>query len=523
MPLGKWGSLVTSEAMGSRRAPRGALVLMSAVSLAALGLGVTSASAVEPKLVVQSRTNSTTTLDVSWTEVKGAAGYQVAYATDDKLKKKVETLADVQKGTDATITGLDADKTYYVQVTAVDDKGAAVGDSAVVSAKTTYQYPAPGDIYATKVTDTSMTLSWKSVGKAPGYVLETSIKGRETVATDTTSVNLTGLKAGEKYSFKVRAGKGADELSPNSPSQSFTTSKLAIAAPDHLTQAKQGSTFLDLTWDKVAGLSEGQGYVVEYDPNDGSFTKSTKTGTVDGTSTRLKGLKTDLTYYVRMWVVDAKGKAISNRTDYIVAKTRVPRGTLQGQVSGSSSGDLEAVAYDTKGQAALTVPVSGGRYELDVRPGTYKVQVVYVGQPPKDKNDDDHNWVSTFSHTSGTGWTIGQGKTYKVDEGEDQKVDDIAVKHGNVVDGTVKSGSTLIRDVDVTAISGEGPGKANQEREVIGMARTDKDGHFLIGGLPDGPYWFRFHYVGGGKGYQTLSDHREVEADLGLDVKLAKN
>ena len=208
-------------------------MLISAVSLVAVGLGVTSASAVEPKLVVQSRTNSTTTLDVSWTEVKGAAGYKVAYSTDDNLKKKVKTLADVQKGNDATITGLDADKTYYVQVTAVDDKGAAVGDSAVVSAKTTYQYPAPGDIYATKVTDKSMTLSWKSVGKTPGYPVETSIKGKETIATDSTSVDLTGLKAGEKYSFKVRAGKGADALSPDSPSQSFTTSKLAIAAPDN--------------------------------------------------------------------------------------------------------------------------------------------------------------------------------------------------------------------------------------------------------------------------------------------------
>ena len=515
MPLEKWGSLVTSESMGSRRAPRGALVLMSAVSLVALGLGVTSASAVEPKIVVQGRTNSTTSLDVSWTEVKGAAGYKIAYSTDNDLKKKVKTLADVQKGTDATITGLDADETYYVQVTAVDDKGAAVGDSAVVSAKTTYQYPAPGDIFATKVTDKSMTLSWKSVGKTPGYVVETSIKGRETIDTTSTSVNLTGLKAGEKYSFKVRAGKGADALSDNSPSQSFTTSKLAIAAPDHLTQAKQGSSFLDLEWDQVAGLSDGQGYVVQYDPVDGSFKKSTTTDTISGTNTRLKGLKNDLTYYVRVWVVDAKGKAISNRSDYIVAKTRVPRGTLEGDVSGAPSGDLQALAYDSKGQAALAVPVSDGHYELDVRPGTYKVQILYVG------TKDDY--VSTFAHTSGIGWTIGQGKTYKVDEGENQKIDDVDIKHGNVVKGTVKNGKTLIRDVDVTAISGAGPGKPNQEREVLGMARTDAKGQFSIPGLADGPYWFRYHYVGSGKGYKTLSQHLDVDADLGLDVTLAKS
>jgi fibronectin type III domain protein len=515
MPLEKWGSLVTSEAMGPRRAPRGALVLMSAVSLVALGLGVTSASAVEPKLVVQSRTNSTTSLDVSWTEVKGADGYRIAYSTDNSLKKKVQATAEVQKGTDATITGLDADKTYFVQVTAVDAKGAAVGGSAVVSAKTAYQYPAPGDIYATKVTNKSMTLSWKSVGKTPGYTVETSIKGKPTIATDSTSINLTGLSASTKYSFKVRAGKGTEALSDNSPSQSFTTSGFDLAAPDHLTQAKQGTTFIDLTWDKVAGLANGQGYVVEYDPESGSFTKSKTTKTITGTSTRLKGLATDLTYYARMWVVDAKGKRISNRSDYIVGKTRVPRGTLVGDVSGAPSGDLEAVAYDAKGQAALTVPVSGGHYELDVRPGTYKVQIIYVG------TKDDY--VSTFAHTSGSGWTISQGKTYKVTEGDNQKVDDVDIKHGNVVKGTVKSGKTLIRDVDVTAISGVDPKNSKAEREVIGMARTDSKGEFEIAGLADGPYWFRYHYVGSGAGYKTLSQHLDVKEDLGLKVTLAKN
>ena len=516
MPWEKSGSLVTSESMGSRRAPRGVLVLMSAVSLVALSLGVTSASAVEPKVVVQSRTNSTTSLDVSWTEVKGAAGYRIAYSTDDDLKKKVRTLADVAKGTDATITGLDADKTYFVQVTAVDEKGAAVGDSAVVSAKTAYQYPAPGDIVATKVTNRSMTLSWKSVGNTPGYVVETPLKGYATIATDTTSISLSGLKPGTRYSFKVRAAKGTDALSPDSPAQSFTTSTLAVAAPDDFKQAKQGTDFIDLTWDKVAGLTDGQGYVVEYDPDSGSFAKSKVTKTIDGTSTRLKGLKTNLTYYARAWVVDAKGKRISNRSDYIVLKTRVPRGTLRGDVSGAPSGDLVAVAYDTRGQAAQTGPVSDGRYELDVRPGTYKVQILYVGT--KD------SYASTFARTSGSGsgWTISQGKTYRVAAGETQKVDDVEVKQANTVRGTVKSGKTLIRDVDVTAISGVGPGKPKQEREVIGMARTNSKGEFTIPGLPDGPYWFRYNYVGGGKGYKLLSQHLDVKADLGLKVTLAK-
>lgn len=490
------------------------LALLSAASLVTLGLGVTSAAAVEPKLVVQGKTDSTTTLDVSWSEVKGAAGYRISYSTDNDLKKKVKSLADVQKGTDATISGLDADETYFVQVTALDDKGAAVGDSAVVSARTTFPYAAPGDIFASKVTDTSMTLSWKSVGNTPGYVVETSVKGKPTIATDSTSISLTGLKADTRYSFKVRAGKGADALSENSPSQSFTTSTFAIAAPDDLTQAKQGSDFIDLTWDKVAGLDDKQGYVVEYDPDSGSFAKSKKTATITGTSTRLKGLKPDLTYYARVWVVNAKGKAISLRSDYIVLKTRVPRGTLEGDVSGAPSGDLQAVAYDSKNQAAMTVPVSDGHYELDVRPGTYKVQILYVG------TKDDY--ISTFAHTKGSGWTISQGETYTVDEGENQKVDTVEVEHGNVVKGTVKNGSTLIRDVDVTAISGVGPGKPNQEREVIGMARTNAKGEFTIPGLADGPYWFRYHYVGSGKGYKILSQHLDVDADLGLKVTLAK-
>jgi Fibronectin type III domain len=530
----KWGLRVRSEAVGARRTPRAVLALVAAASLVALGLGVTSASAVEPKVVVQGKADSTTSLDVSWTDVKGATAYRVAYSTDQDLKKKVQTLADVQKGTDATITGLDSDKTYFVRVTALDGKGGTVGDSAVVAAATKYVYPAPGDIYATKVTDTSMTLSWKSVGKTPGYIVSTSIKDKPTIETSSTSVNLTGLKASTKYDFKVEAGKGGEPLSDDSPSQSFTTSEFPIAAPDDLTQAKQGSTTINLTWDKVAGLADDQGYVVEWSEST-TFTKSKTTDTVSGTSTQLKGLDNDQTYYARTWVVDAKGKRISNRSDYIVLKTRVPRGTLEGDVSGPTD-MLEAVAYDSTGQAAVTVPVSGGgHYKLDVRPGKgYKVQVVYVGPPPKNKGDDDHNWVSTFAHSKGTGWTISEGTTYSVDEGENQKVDDINVKHGNIVDGNVLFGKNAdtdgIRDVDVTAISGEDQTNAKAEREVIGMARTGanqtdktKYGYFLIGGLPDGEYWFRYHYVGSGKGYDTLSQHLKVEEDLGLKVTLKKS
>lgn len=539
------GFSVASGVSQVRRAPRAAVALTAAASLMALGLGVTSASAVEPKVVVQGRTNSSTTLDVSWTEVKGADTYRVQYSTDDKMKKSVKSVADVAKGTDATLTGLDPDKTYFVQVTALDDKGAAVGDSTVVKASTTYPYPAPGDIYAKKVTKSSMVLSWKSVGDAPGYTVEVTQKSKKTTLTTTgTSVSLSKLKEGTSYAVKVHAsGKNGEELSKDSPSQNFSTSEFDVAAPDDFAQGKQGSSSFDVSWDGVDGLPKDGGYVVEWSLAT-TFTKPSTTKTITSTKTTISKLRGNQTYYARAWAVDAKGKRISAKSDYITTKTIVGRGTLAGEVSGAPSGDLMAVAYDAKKNAAAQVAVSDGRYKLEVRPeaGPYTVQVLYVGPPPayvSDEDDQDDeaaetDYTSPFARDKGTGWTISQGTKYTVNRGETTKVDDIKVSHGNYVRGTVKaskSAKTGIRDVDVTAISGADPTNAKAEREVIGMARTDADGQFIIAGLPDGPYWFRFHYVGGGKGYKTLSMHTsqktfldgDLKGDVGLDVVLKKS
>jgi hypothetical protein len=507
---------VTSEGAEARRAPRGALALLSVVSLLALGLGVTSAAAVEPKVVVQGRTNSSTSLDVSWTDIKGADAYRVRYSTDDKLKKSVKVLDEVQKGTDATITGLDADKTYYVEVTALDEKGATVGASTVATATTSFPYRAPGDVYASKVTKSSMVLSWKSVGgDVPAYTVLVTLKDKTTtLQTSKTSISLKDLKASTVYSVKVRAAnKNGEALSKNSPSQSFSTSNFDLAAPDEFEQRKQRSTSFDVAWDEVAGLGDGDGYVVEWSLTT-TFDKPKTTKTIRATKATINRLAVDQTYFARAWVVNTKGKRVSAKSDYITTKTIVPRGTLAGDVSGAPSGDLMAVAYDSRKNAAAQVPVSGGHYELDVRPGTYKVQILYVG------TKDDY--ASTFAHTRGSGWVISQGATYRVALNKTTKVDDVEVKHGNVVKGRVTSGKTKIRDVDVTAISGVDPTNSKAEREVIGMARTDAKGEFTIPGLPDGPYWFRFHYVGAGKGYKTRSDHLEVKDDLGLKVTLKK-
>ena len=513
------------------------MALAAAASLLTLGLGVTYASAVEPKVVVQGRADSSTTLDVSWTEVKGADAYRVQYSTDDALKKSVKDIPDVTKGTDATITGLDPDKTYYVQVTALDDKGAAVGDSTVARAATSYPYTAPGDIYASKVTRSSMVLSWKSVGDTPGYTVEVTQGGKKsTFKTTGASVALTKLKTSTSYSAQVHAsGKSGEELSKDSPSQSFSTSDLAVAAPDDFKQGKQGTSSFDVSWDAVDGLPKDGGYVVEWSLAT-TFTKPSTTKPVRSTKTTITKLRGNQTYYARAWTVDAKGKRISAKSDYITTKTIVGRGTLAGEVSGAPSSDLMAVAYDSKKNAAAQVAVSGGRYELDVRPeaGPYTVQVLFVGAPPaykSDKGDQDdeaakHDYTSLFAHSKGTGWTISQGTKYNVKRAETTKVADIKLSHGNYVRGTVKASKSAkkgIRDVDVTAISGVDPKNAKAEREVIGMARTDENGHFIIAGLPDGqPYWFRYHYVGSGKGYKTLSDHRTVGGDLSLEIILAK-
>lgn len=511
------------------RTSLGALV---AIALVGTGLTTSTAAADVTKPKVAADTTSGTALEVDWTDVKGAASYRVQYSTSETFDEATTTLpakgepAITDSGT--TLSGLSTGKVYFVRVADVSAAGKVGAYSAATEARATFRFTAPGDLFRTKVDRDSMTVSWKAVSGAPGYTVRVYSKGNPTkyFTTTTSSVNLTGLKASTTYyirAYVVQPPAGSTpetRLSDDSLEIIQPTTSYKLATPDGFKETSQSSSTVGLDWTGVAGAPSGSGYKVSY-ALDGAQTDHQKTtGVFKGTSGKLTGLSSDTTYYATLYLVDGAGKQISGSTDFIVAKSLVPRGTISGKVFGVSGSDLTAAAYTLGGDVAQAVTVgSDNKYSLDVRRGDYKVQLMYTG---------GGNKASAWARSgSDGGWTFGAASTIVVERGKTTNAPDVGIHNGHVVTGKVvgRNGSA-IPDVDLTAIGARG-----DEREVISLTRSsaggsddgrDADGlragEFRLEGLNTGRYWIRAGYSG--DGFRIESVGLAVEKDLGVKVVL---
>jgi hypothetical protein len=496
----------------------GALV---AVALVGAGLTTSTASADVAKPAVTSDKRSSTALEVDWADVKGAASYKVQYSTEQGFGRGTTTLpAQGQPAisdSKTAIEGLSTGEQYFVRVAPVAQDGKVGTWSAATAATPTYSFASPGDLYRSRVDRDSMTVSWKAVSGAPGYTVRVYSKGNPTkyFTTTTASVGLRGLKAGTTYyirAYVVRPAAGSapeKRLSPDSLEVVQATTRYALATPDGFKETSQAPTSVALAWTAVAGAPAGSGYKVSYALNGAQTEGRRWSGVVKGTSARVGGLKNDTTYYATVQLVDAKGKQISGASDFIVAKSVVPRGRISGKVSGVTGSDLTAAAYTTGGDVAQAVTVgSDNRYTLDVRPGTYKVQLMYTGTG---------DFASTWARADRkNGVTFGSGSAVKVALGKTTTVPDVTVRKGRKITGkTVDRSGRVVPNVDLTAIAA--PGK---ERDVVALTRSNgQTGTFAIKGLAPGTtYWVRAVYAG--DGFRTESIPVRVNADLGVRVVL---
>jgi len=503
---------------GSRvRTSLGALV---AVALVGTGLTTSVADADVTKPKVTTDKGSATALKVDWSDVDDAASYRVQYSTSKSFGSGTTTLP--AKGdaaitdSDTTIQGLSTGKQYYVRVADVSDAGKVGTYSAATAATPTYAYAAPGDLFRTKVDRDSMTVSWKAISGAPGYTVRVYSKGNPTkyFTTTSSSVDLTGLESGTTYfirAYVVQPAAGTEpekRLSEDSLEITQATSTYKLATPDGFAMTTQGSTSVGLSWKAVAGAPEGSGYKVSYALDRDQKNKQKTSGLFTGTSGKLSGLSADTTYYGFVYLVDADGKRISASSDFITIKSIVPRGTISGKVDGVTGSDLTAAAYTTAGNVAEAVTVgSDNRYTLDVRPGTYKVQLMYTG---------GGDYASVWARSGNDGaWTYGTASTIEVALGKTTTAPDVEIHKGNKVSGTtVDTSGKPVPNVDLTAISG-----STDEREVIGLTRSDsQDGTFALKGLNNGTYWVRAAYSG--DGFATESVKLTVNKDLGVKVVL---
>ncbi|MGH7140509.1 MAG: fibronectin type III domain-containing protein [Pirellulales bacterium] len=162
-----------------------------------------------PSPTLQVSAVSSTVAQLKWNLVSGAAGYNV-YLMNGGSQQYLGTVSASTSSVD--VTGLKAGSTDSFMVEAANQAG-AIGDSAIVSVT----LPAPvvptavtaPSVTATAASSTSVVLNWTAEPQATGYNIYWSngyqVVFLGTVGGSTSSVTVTGLRAGSSSYFLVEA------------------------------------------------------------------------------------------------------------------------------------------------------------------------------------------------------------------------------------------------------------------------------------------------------------------------------
>ena len=342
-------------------------------------------------LTVNPVAGKTTELAVSWTAVTDADKYLVQWKTGP---------ADFNTGDESTnathtITGLSANTTYTVKVSAIDTGSdphvtLATGDAGGTT------LAAMGTVTVTPVSgsDDSLDASWPAVSGATGYVVEYKTSGgsyqsvTRSSATATTE-RITGLSAETAYTVRVTArhtiggvasdgdsaeGSATTNAPPPPPGpaalQGLTinpvagkTTELAVSwtavtdADKYLVQWKTGSAEFN-TGDEstdathtITGLSAGTTYTVQVSAIDTDVNPDSTlaTGDADGTTLAAMGTVTVAPVSGSSDSLDASWPAVTGATGY-----KVEWKTSTGSYSAVTRSDATATSERITGLDAET-------------------------------------------------------------------------------------------------------------------------------------------------------------------------
>uniref|UniRef100_A0A7S4IR61 Fibronectin type-III domain-containing protein n=1 Tax=Vannella robusta TaxID=1487602 RepID=A0A7S4IR61_9EUKA len=171
--------------------------------------------------------------------------------------------------------------------------------------------PAPTNLVATSVTETSVSLQWSPVTGATGYYVQRDGATLNSVAVSTTSFTDSSVASGSSYEYTVTATDG-QSISPPSSAVSVQTpgNPPPLSAPQNLQVTGVTATSVSLSWSAVSGAD---GYnVYRYD-------MKVNTDTVVGTSYADEGLQS-LTRYVYD-VTAVRGDEESSPSNVVEANT----------------------------------------------------------------------------------------------------------------------------------------------------------------------------------------------------------
>ncbi|WP_066020437.1 MULTISPECIES: fibronectin type III domain-containing protein [Clostridium] len=287
-----------------------------------------------------------TTIKVQWGPIRGVVGYDIE--VDGKI---------IDNGTDIsyTSTGLAAGSTHTYRVRLRTQSGVGAWTNLITVIT-------PGNMgnITSKVTSTSMNISWDKVDGAVGYDIE--IDGKTIDNGNNTSYEVDGLAPGTANTYRVRA-----KNSYGIGDWSTLVSKQTLGEVVNIKSSTAG-TSITLNWDAVGGAVK---YEVEVDGkviDNGNSTSYTSNDLQPGTTH---------TYRVRVITLDGTGDWSSS-----VVKTTlgvIPTSGVTAEVTGTSiklswNAITGATGYDVEVDGTIIDNGNNTSYtSLQLIPGTTHV------------------------------------------------------------------------------------------------------------------------------------------------------
>ncbi len=244
---------------------------------------------------------SGTQINLAWTPVAGATGYQVHVWNGDTEEN--DNLSS--NYTSWAVTGLSPNTTYNLDVAAYNAAGTTWANSQSATTLSKPTAPSAPFFMAMPVSATQVTLAWTPVAGATGYLVDELINGAwkqiGSLGSSSTGCTVNGLSPNTTYYFKVGAYNAAGTTWANS--QSATT---FLAAPS-FTATAVSATQINLAWKGVAGAT---GYLVDELIN--GVQKQIGSLGSGSTSYAVNGLSPNTTYYFKVGASNAAGTTWAN-------------------------------------------------------------------------------------------------------------------------------------------------------------------------------------------------------------------
>jgi uncharacterized delta-60 repeat protein len=281
---------------------------------------------------------SSTQIDLTWTAVTGATGYEIERCTTSDNQQPIThplgtcaTFASPGAGeTSYSNTGLTAGYTYSYKVRAKYNAADVTGPSNEIWVTTTPATPTMTAPAAATATTTQLIPSWNNVAGDNGYKLSWKVRsgadctagswsGPIALGMNVTSYTHTGLTAGTYYCYPIIPnGPPGTPDSGTSSSVAQTTRPVApvLNSLGGITTAR-----IDLSWSNVSGNT---GYQIDRSPDNVTWSNGIGSVGQDVTTFASTGLTPGTRYYYRVSASSGSGySAVSN----VLSATTTPAAT----------------------------------------------------------------------------------------------------------------------------------------------------------------------------------------------------